>query len=169
MRISAACAGAPPQRVAAVLSSVAAALAHAHERGVVHRDLKASNVVVDRTGQPRLLDFGIAALLDEGLVERGGGSRYNVSPQQLDGEPASPADDLYALGVLAYELIQGAPPFWPEITEERIRNETPAAPKSKHALPEHLGRLVAALLAKSPKGPAAGHAGGSTRARSAGR
>jgi tetratricopeptide (TPR) repeat protein len=144
--------GAPVERILHTLVPIADALAHAHARGVVHRDLKATNVLVDAEGRPQLLDFGIAGLLDEDepATTHGGGSRYNVSPQQLDGHPAGAADDLYAFGVLLYELVSGAPPFWPDVTPERVRSENPPPMKSSRPLPAELRALVDSLLAKSP-------------------
>jgi tetratricopeptide (TPR) repeat protein len=145
--------GAPPAEIVPILVPVADALAYAHGLGVVHRDLKVSNVVLDASGQPCLLDFGIAGLLDddEGPRLRGGGTRHSVSPQQLDGGEAAPADDLYALGVMLHELIEGHPPFWPDANEQRIRSEVPDPPRSAHPVPQRLLDLVAALLAKAPE------------------
>lgn len=86
---------------------LADALEYAHGKGVVHRDLKASNVLLDHNGVPYLSDFGVAALVGDSAS---GGSAVAASPQARRGEPAAPADDIYALGVLVYELIAGAPP-----------------------------------------------------------
>ena len=77
------------------VDDVAAALEALHARGLVHRDLKCANVFLDADGHARLGDFGLAALAGS---EETGHSPYNASPQQLRGEPAHPADDLYASG-----------------------------------------------------------------------
>ena len=143
--------GASVERVMSILVGVADALDHAHQRGVVHRDLKATNVILDSEDRPHLLDFGIGGVLDgdEGESISGGGSGYNASPQQLDGDPPQPSDDLYAFGVLLYELISGAPPFWPDVTSARVREESPPAIPSRHGAPPAVQQLVSGLLAKS--------------------
>ena len=86
----------------------------------MHRDLKCANVFLDGEGRARLGDFGLAALAGS---EASGHSPYNASPQQLRGEPAHPADDLYAFGALLYELIAGHPPYYPDITRDRVLHE----------------------------------------------
>jgi len=143
--------GRPLAEILPVVLSVAEALRYAHSRGVVHRDLKVANVVCDATGEARLIDFGIAGLLEGDEVRLGGGgSRYSMSPQQLVGEQPHLSDDIYAFGVLLYELTTGHPPFWPEITEHRIRGEAPDPMSCAGTLPERYRSLVRRLLAKTP-------------------
>lgn len=96
------------------LTQTASALDYAHERGIVHRDIKPENIMVDAAGKVTLTDFGIANLTDELSVTTTGaviGTPVYMAPEQLRGEPATPRSDVYALGVLAYELLSGAPPF----------------------------------------------------------
>lgn len=115
--------GREPQKIIATLLPLVRALEYAHGEGVVHRDLKCSNVLLDRSGQPRLSDFGIAGVLDpesEDLLLSGGGSRKHASPQQLAGEPVSPADDIYGLGALLDDLL-GPSPFVPENLRSLVR------------------------------------------------
>ena len=81
---------------------------------------------------------------------RGGRVAVFVSPERLDGAPRAPADDVYAFGVLLYELVSGHPPFYPDITPERVRDEAPAPLAGRPAPPEALRALVARCLAKSP-------------------
>ena len=106
------------QRLQLVVS-ICQAVQHAHQRGVVHRDLKPANILVDRDGDPRVLDFGIARLLDdtEGasrLTQMGElvGTLPYMSPEQLNGDPAGvdTRADVYALGVILYELLSGKRP-----------------------------------------------------------
>jgi serine/threonine protein kinase len=145
--------GAPPLEVVRLGREVAEALGHLHGLGVVHRDVKPTNVLLDEAGRAHLADFGIAAVAapdDNGLVLHGGGSRATMSPQQRAGEPAAPADDVYALGALLYELLSKRPPFPPEATDDEVRTAAPPPLESPHALPFRLRSLVASMLAKEP-------------------
>ena len=102
----------PLETILDALLPVAHALDYAHRQGVVHRDLKAANVLLDRNGEPQLLDFGIAGLLDspaEASEVSGGGSPSSTSPQQRAGSEPSRADDIYAFGALLYDLLSGHP------------------------------------------------------------
>ncbi len=139
----------PAKEILTAMLPIADALRHAHRRGVVHRDVKASNVLLDSSERPFLVDFGIAAFGSAIDSVRGGGSTFAKSPQQLGGAPPNPADDVYGFGALLYELISGHPPFWPNATPERVRSETPAPLSSPHSLPEEIPALVAQMLAKS--------------------
>ena len=146
--------GALPLEVVRLGRDVAEALEYLHGLGVVHRDVKPSNVLLDEEGRACLADFGIAAVAwgdEEGIVLRGGGSRSSLSPQQIAGEAAQPADDLYALGSLLFELLAGRPPFPREASDEEIRTLPPPPVASPFPLPDALRALVASLLAKSPQ------------------
>jgi tetratricopeptide (TPR) repeat protein len=95
---------------------IADALRYAHGKDVVHRDVKASNVLLDSRGIPYLVDFGVAAIAGSTEVS-GSGSGIAMSPQQRSGKAADPADDIFALGVLIHELLTGGPPGGPEMQE----------------------------------------------------
>jgi tetratricopeptide (TPR) repeat protein len=100
-------AGQPLSDILPAIGLLADALRYAHGKGLVHRDIKASNVLLDYNGAPYLSDFGVAAAAGQSA---GGGTPAAASPQVARGEPAQPADDIYALGVLLHELIAGVPP-----------------------------------------------------------
>jgi hypothetical protein len=126
---------------------------------LIHRDVKSGNILLDPQNSPRLTDFGIAGIFKTGedaLHISSGGSLYCMSPQQLDGNQPQPADDIYALGVLMYELLTGRPPFYPEITPAKIRQEIPLPLNQKLAqmqldinIPGRLEKLIAEMLAKT--------------------
>lgn len=124
-----------------------AALSYVHGQGLVHRDLKASNVLRDRLGRVYLADFELAR--PAGDPSPSGGSRFALSPQQLRGEAAAFEDDLYALGALFYELWTGRPPFWPQASDSDILARRPASlAESRPDLPPPLVELTEALLDK---------------------
>lgn len=134
---------------AQAVDDVAAALAAFHAAGLVHRDLKCGNVLLDGAGRARLADFGLTAEAGSRLPP--GGSPYNASPQQLRGDPALPADDLYAFGALLYELIAGHPPFYPDITRDRVLHEPVPPLVPRGVVPVGARELALRLLAKSPR------------------
>ncbi|WP_331608533.1 protein kinase domain-containing protein [Povalibacter sp.] len=130
---------------------VAQALAYAHQSGFVHRDVKPANVLLTSDGVPRLTDFGIALALAEMPAEQAvRGSPFSMSPQQMDGAPACASDDVYGFGAMLYELLSGYPPFYPEATPERIRNETPRSLTAVAAVPSVVAELIDRFLAKAP-------------------
>jgi serine/threonine-protein kinase len=93
---------------------VCAGLAHAHEHGVIHRDIKPHNILLDEKGHAKVTDFGIARALDTSQATRTGsflGTALYSSPEQLKGEKVTPKSDMYSLGVSLYQAAAGAPPF----------------------------------------------------------
>lgn len=139
-----------------ILAGIGAGLSAAHRLGIVHRDVKPENVLIDPDARPRLVDFGIARqgdihLTREGLVM---GSPAYMAPEQIRGEAADTRADLYALGVLAYFLIVGREPFASENVAEVLRDqlETPPPPLSslRPGVPAAIEDLVGRLLAKDP-------------------
>jgi len=140
-------AGAPLADALPPVALVADALRYAHGKGVVHRDVKAANILLDHNGAPYLIDFGIAATRD---VDPGGGSLIASSPQQLSGHAPEPSDDIFALGGVIYELVSGRSPWGSSDTARDILESTPpplvAADGS--TVPAGLQELVTQMLDK---------------------
>ena len=146
--------GMPPDDVRSVVAQAALALAAAHDSGVVHRDVKPANIIVTPQGQVKLTDFGIARLGDgSGHTATGEvlGTPHYISPEQARGEPATPASDLYALGIVAHEMLTGTRPFdqgMPVATAiAQVHDAPPPLPAS---VPADLRAVVESSLAKAP-------------------
>lgn len=143
-----------PGTVRSILRQVARALGVAHRAGLVHRDVKPSNILVRPDGVAKLTDFGIVHATDGAGLTRPGemiGSPHYVSPEQAAGAPASPASDLYSLGAVAHEMITGRKPFdrgTPlAIALAHVMEPPPELPEGT---PADLTAVVSALLAKDP-------------------
>jgi serine/threonine-protein kinase len=151
----------PVDEVIRIGAAIADALHDAHERGFLHRDLKPGNVVLTKGGQPKILDFGLALLLagakgSEKITRTGMilGSLPYMSPEQLLGEADSASTDVYALGVMLFEMAAGRRPFVKERAEalmfEIFGNAAPALRSIRSEVPVELDRLVGECLAKEP-------------------
>ena len=139
-----------------VLQGSLLGLAAAHRRGVVHRDYKPENVLIDRVGASKLTDFGIAARAGDSAIPAG--TLAYAPPEQFGGGPATPAGDVYAATATFYECLTGRPPFSGD-SAERLLYQHLAEPVPLEPVPEPLRPLVAAGLAKDPGGrPADGAA-----------
>jgi serine/threonine-protein kinase len=146
-----------PEDAARIGAGVAFALAEAHGAGVVHRDIKPANVILSSRGTTKVTDFGIASsaratnLTATGMVM--GTARY-LSPEQARGEKAGPASDLYALGVLLYEMLTGFPPFALETpvatAMAHVQQEPRPLREVRPEVPAALAAIVDACLAKDP-------------------
>src|SRR3712207_3364966 len=104
----------PPRTAAAVALQIAEALCAAHERGVIHRDIKPHNILITESGDVKVTDFGIARAGSSSTMTRTGsilGTAHYTSPEQAMGEPVGPASDLYSLGVVLYEVLTGELPY----------------------------------------------------------
>jgi serine/threonine-protein kinase len=146
--------GAPYIEIVPVLIDLARALEYAHDHGVVHRDLKPANVLFDGTGRMQLADFGVAGRAQPGIQmdqARTGWSPSSASPQQLMGLPPTPVDDLYGLGALAFELLTGTPPYFPDFDVHRVLHDPVPSMEPVHLAPRRLLGLVRSMLAKDPK------------------
>jgi serine/threonine-protein kinase len=150
--------GALPWREAAGIAAAAArALAHAHERGIVHRDVKPGNVLIDGAGRVRVTDFGIAKIGDETHTQSGAvvGTPNYISPEQLRGEPIDGRADLFALGALLYRMVTGEAPFHADdvaSTTFRVAHVDPRPPSALCGdLPAALEKVILRALAKHPE------------------
>jgi tetratricopeptide (TPR) repeat protein/predicted Ser/Thr protein kinase len=158
------------RRAMELLAEVCSAMDYAHQRGVLHRDLKPSNIIVDSRGRPRLLDFGIAKLIDEpgeGRARRGItiedpsqllGTVAYMSPEQAQGrnEETSVRTDVYALGAIGYELLTGKLPCPDEGTLKdvltRIAEVDPAPPSTlRKGVPRDIDAVLLKALEKAPE------------------
>ena len=141
---------------ARLASEVAEALGFAHERGVIHRDVKPHNVLLSAAAQEaKVADFGIARVASTGTISRTStvlGTAKYMSPEQAMGEPVGPASDLYSLGVVLYEMLTGRVPFeaqTPVGVAMRHVSETPRPAKELNpGVPEGMDAVVMRLLAK---------------------
>jgi predicted Ser/Thr protein kinase len=144
-----------------VLRDVADALAYAHERGVIHRDIKPDNILIDgQSGRPMVTDFGIARAITEGdsrLTATGIaiGTPTYMSPEQAAGERAIDGrSDLYSLGVLGYQMLTGEPPFTanstPAILVKHISELPTPIEQRRSDVPPDLARIIMTLLEKEP-------------------
>jgi serine/threonine-protein kinase len=148
----------PPRLVAAYLRDVAAALAHAHARGIVHRDIKAENILIDRaTARALVTDFGIARLADAQPLTATGqllGTVYYVSPEQVSGEPIDARSDLYSLGVVGFLALTGRFPFDSDVASAvlvaHVTKPAPSVASINPAVPAALAAIVDRLLSKKP-------------------
>ncbi len=143
-----------------LLKQICAGLTRAHSAGIIHRDLKAENILVDSTGTIKITDFGIARNWQEDSdltrEQHIAGSWGAMSPEQAQGKPLDNRSDLFALGVLAYRLLCGQPPFGnnssPYVIVDRIvKSPHPPAARLAPELPQALCTLLDRLLAKKPE------------------
>jgi len=147
-----------PERALRILKEVCAGLAAAHEAGIVHRDVKPSNILLDSKGSVRLSDFGLARRTEGGLeaARPGGvvGTPLYMAPEVARGEPATPQSDLYSLGATFYHVLTGRPPFQAKGASELIHKHvtaepTPLGDAARHVDPR-LACTIDRLLGKNP-------------------
>lgn len=146
----------PVHRALEVAQQMSQGIGYAHRRGLVHRDVKPGNILITPDWRVKVADFGIAkALASAGLTEPGvvWGTTSYLSPEQIRGEQATFASDVYAIGIVLYEIISGVPPFQGEdrvaIALQHLDKEPPPFDK-KLKVPEPVEALVHRALAKDP-------------------
>src|SRR5947209_688251 len=140
-----------------IATELAAGLAHAHERGLVHRDRKPANVLFHAEGRAKIADFGIARLDGGGTLTEAGtvlGTAAYISPEQAAGQPATPASDVYSFGVILFRMLTGRLPFEAEEPFELVtmHRDAPPPPVASYRpdAPPRLAQLADASLAKDP-------------------
>jgi tRNA A-37 threonylcarbamoyl transferase component Bud32 len=136
-----------------VVAQVASGLQSAHATALVHRDIKPANLLLAADGQVKITDFGIAHVAGSVPVTRTGtvmGTPAYLAPERVSGASATPASDLYSLGVVAYECLAGAQPFTGKPLEVAAAHRDLPLPPFPHAVPAEVAQLVAELTAKNP-------------------
>ena len=147
----------PPRQAARIAAEVARALAAAHSRGIVHRDVKPGNVLLARDGRVKVTDFGIARAIAEAQMTLPGttlGSVHYFSPEQARGEPTTEKSDTYALGIVLYELLTGRRPWEGDSTASialaRLSGPVPSPSDVRSGIPPALDRITHRALALDP-------------------
>jgi len=147
-----------PEGTRSLAVGILSGLGHAHEAGILHRDIKPGNILLTESRDAKLADFGIAKSIDEtiGITDSGAvlGSVSYASPEQLSGDPLSPASDLYSLSCVLYECLAGRPPFVADslvTLVARQQNEAPAPLRDvAPTAPPDLSEVIMRGLAKDP-------------------
>ncbi|GGI15560.1 hypothetical protein GCM10007377_16500 [Galliscardovia ingluviei] len=144
----------PPTRLLPILIQTARGLYVAHSHGVIHRDVKPANIMVSSTGEVKITDFGVSYSTNQAQITQDGmvvGTAQYISPEQAQGEQATPQSDIYALGVVAYEGLCGHRPFTGatavDIAAAHVNDPVPSLPEN---LDWQLREFVMTMLAKDP-------------------
>jgi serine/threonine-protein kinase len=148
----------PAHTAAAVALQMAEALRAAHERDVIHRDIKPHNILITGLGDVKVTDFGIARAAASSTMTRTGhilGTAHYISPEQAMGEPVGPASDLYSLGVVLYEMLTGELPFDADtplgIAMKHVNGHLRPPKELNPSVPDGINAITLRLLAKSPE------------------
>jgi beta-lactam-binding protein with PASTA domain/tRNA A-37 threonylcarbamoyl transferase component Bud32 len=149
-----------PERAAEIAADIAMALGRAHATGLVHRDIKSSNIMLTSSGQTKVTDFGIARALGAGeqtMTQTGMviGTAAYLSPEQAQGNPVDARSDVYSLGIVLFEMLVGRTPFGGEtplaIAYKHVREEPPEPSSLNPDVPRPLDAIVLKALAKNPE------------------
>ena len=147
-----------PRTAAAVALQIAEALRAAHERDVIHRDIKPHNILITGSGDVKVTDFGIARAASSSTMTRTGhilGTAHYISPEQAMGEPVGPASDLYSLGIVLYEMLTGEMPFDADtplgIAMKHVNGHLVPPQVLDSGIPDGINAVTVRLLAKNPE------------------
>ncbi|HEB64513.1 MAG TPA: serine/threonine protein kinase, partial [Chloroflexi bacterium] len=148
----------PFDEASRILGQLAGALDHAHGHGVLHRDVKPSNVLLDAAGNVYLMDFGIAKMVEATIDLTGEmmlGTPAYMSPEQCKGEPVTAASDIYSLGIVLYEMVTGRRPFHAEtpiaVILQQLNDPLPPPRELRPDLPPQAENVIFKALAKDPE------------------
>ncbi|KGR92119.1 serine/threonine protein kinase [Ureibacillus massiliensis 4400831 = CIP 108448 = CCUG 49529] len=146
-----------PARSVHIMKQLTSAIAHAHENQIIHRDIKPQNILIDEDGNVKITDFGIATTLSETSFTKTNsvlGTVHYISPEQARGGTATKKSDIYALGIVLYELLTGELPFSGEsavsIALKHLQSETPSVRGFDASIPQALENVVYKATAKNP-------------------
>ena len=147
----------PPHAVVAVLAPVLSGLAVAHRAGLIHRDIKPENVLISDDGDVKIADFGLVRAVAEAKITSTSvilGTAAYLSPEQVSTGDASPRSDVYAVGILAYELLTGTTPFTGDsaltIAYQRMDNDVPSPSAAITGVPSQFDEFVLCATARNP-------------------
>jgi serine/threonine-protein kinase len=147
----------PVDRALKIAAATADALGHAHRMGVIHRDVKPANIVVDEHDRVKVTDFGIARAAGDSTITQTGtilGTAFYLSPEQASGDNLGPHSDVYSLGVVLYEMLTGAVPFTADspvsVAMKHLNTEVPAPSWLKPDVAPKVDELVTRATAKDP-------------------
>lgn len=148
----------PPREAAEIAVEISDALQLAHESGVIHRDIKPQNILLSKSGEAKVADFGIARAASATTMTQAGsilGTVHYISPEQALGEPATPRSDLYSLGVVLYEMLTGELPYDAEtpvgVVMKHVSGLSRSPRDANPDVPEELDALVSLLLSRDPE------------------
>ncbi len=149
----------PQDQIRKIISQVGEALQHAHSQGLVHRDVKPSNILIDQDGNCLLTDFGISKIVEgtAKFTQTGAilGTPAYMSPEQIKGETIDGRSDIYSLGIILYQMATGRAPYRaetpPAIFVKHLHDPLPPPRKFNQDLPESVERVILKALAKDPK------------------
>ncbi len=146
-------------KLAPLVRQLCEALDHAHSDGIVHRDLKPSNLMLRIDGRLKLADFGLATVISDSFTRMTGttgGTPAYMSPQQMEGKPPQPTDDIYSLGATLYELLTGTPPFHTGQIVQQVLHTPPTTLRERliennacNEMPREVEAMIMACLAKN--------------------
>ena len=150
----------PVDEALTLIKKIAEGMAYCHQNNVVHRDLKPENILISETGQPVIMDFGLALTKSSRRVTYSNlsatmGTPDYMAPEQVEGQRGDARTDIYALGIILFEMLNGKPPFSGDnnlaIMAQRLNGDAPRLDKLRPAVSEQVAAIVARCLQRDPK------------------